>query len=560
MLRELRIQNFALIDKVNVEFHDGLNIISGETGAGKSIIIQAISLLLGGRASADWIQKGKEEALVEGVFDLESMPWIQRRLDQNGFESDEELLIKRAVNRQGKNRIWVNGELATRTLLQRVCEGLIDLCSQHEHQSLMQSQVQLRLLDQYGGLEGDRHEYTKTFLEYSEKREKLNSFFSDLEDYQQRVDFIKFQINELEQADLQPGEDLRLQKEKEFLKNSHSRIEAMNEVKATLEGGEYDSQGAIASLNRAKDRLAKLSGGEMGFDKELSHLAEALSLVEEVALALNRFLDQSDLDESRLEAVTDRLAMIAGLKRKYGDDIDQMIDFFEKKKEELRNLEEKDEIIERLQNEIHTLQKKVTEFGKNLSQKRQFAAKKLSQNVTRELKDLKMDDSLFKVEISLKPAIESWTKKGGNEISYLIQSNLGHDAKPLSKVASGGELSRIMLAFRRVNSDRGGIGVYLFDEIDTGMGGETAFVVGRKLKSVSHKHQVICITHLPQVAAYSDHHYVVRKSKVAGQTQTFLEKLENSGKKQEIARMLGGNQITPIALRNANELIRSASI
>jgi len=553
MLETLKIKNVAVIDEAHVSFKPGLNILSGETGAGKSIVIEAISLLLGSRATTDLIRVGCDEALVEGVFDISELSWMRDRLLAAGFTlENEELLIKRTVSKNGKHRILINGEHATLANLQKICEDLIDLCGQHEHQSLLKASVQMELLDRFGGITSKTSEFERLFQTYSVLKSEKNLLLSNEGERSRRADFLKFQIDELRDAGLEADEDLRLQTEKALLQTGESRLGQAESARTALES---EDAGALTALRIASLKLKSLSLLDDQVIEAQTAVSRALAEAEEASLQLNRYMGSIELDPTRLEQVQTRLSKLAELRRKYGASSQAMIAQLESLEKEYATISNVDGRLKELELELTAIEKKLKIQAKGLSDARIKVAKLLAKNVTGELKDLKMADANFGVELDTKLDLSTWKSNGADEIRFVVQTNAGDTARPLGKVASGGELSRLMLAIRRVIADRGGIGVYLFDEIDAGIGGQTAFEVGKKLKSVASYNQVICITHLPQVAAFADHHLSVQKTSSNKKTLTTVVELTAKERKEEIARMLGGPELTKKSLENAGELL-----
>ena len=556
MLETLSIKNIAVIDQAEIPFKPGLNILSGETGAGKSIVIEAISLLLGSRASAELIRSGSDEAVIEGFFDLSDIPWIKPRLEKLGFESEvKELLIRRTVHRSGKHRIHVNGQLATLAILQELCEGLVDLCGQHEHQSLLKPATQLDLLDRYGGLADTTRGYGATFIRMKNLQKERDELQNAENDRARRADFLKFQLEELRAAALETGEDERLTQEKLLLQSSEARIQSAESARVILEN---EDNGAINGIRAALLKLRNLHQLDERSGLLLEGMERGLAELEEVSVALNRYLSANDLDPARLSLVQDRLSLIADLRRKYGASVAEMIATQARLEEEFAGIGQTEERLQALDTELTQACDDLRKIGKKLSLSRKKVSETLSTSVTGELKDLKMGDARFQVELQIREDILEWTASGADVIQFIVQTNRGEAARPLGKIASGGELSRLMLAIRRVIADRGGIGVYLFDEIDAGIGGQTAFQVGRKLKSVAEYNQVICITHLPQVASFAHHHLVVRKTAQGKRTATEVVELTRPQRKEELARMLGGPALTKKSLENAAELLELA--
>ncbi len=565
MLETLKIRNLAVIDQAEVNFSKGLNILSGETGAGKSIVIEAISLLLGSRASAELIRTGCDEAVVEGVFSLESLPEIAARLQELGLceqgdATPTELLIKRTVNRSGKHRILINGEIATLTNLQNLCEGLVDLCSQHEHQSLLKATTQLDLLDRFGNLGAQRESVAVAFGEVRKLKAEAEKLSQDESARLKRLDFLRFQIEELRAANLAPGEDEKLQNEKGLLQSAQIRLQAIEQVRGLLE--ETEDANALQILQVSIQKLSTLVSIDERAKPLMEGLERALAEIEDVSLSLHRYSKSVDLDPSRLEEVQERLSMIADLRRKYGESVETMLSQLSELESEFETLTHSEERLGEITAALQKASSKFKSVAIKLSESRAKVSGKLADAVTAELKELNMGEASFAIELTSNGGdVSLSTSSGSDTIQFVVQTNRGETARPLGKIASGGELSRLMLAIRRVIADRGGIGVYLFDEIDAGMGGQTAFQVGKKLKSVASHNQVICITHLPQVASFADHHLVVRKATQGKRTMTEIIELgakDRKDRQEELARMLGGPVLTRKSLENAAELMELA--
>jgi DNA repair protein RecN (Recombination protein N) len=559
MLQTIKIKNFALIENAEIPFGEGLNILSGETGAGKSIILGAISLLLGGRANSEVIRTGADEAVVEGFFSIEALPWLKARLAEFGIEATHgELLIKRIVHRNGKNRIFINGELATLNMLVDICEDLVDLCGQNEHQSLFKSNVQLSLLDRFAGLDSQKIKARTQFKVAIDLRDEWELLKRKEDERVQRLEFVQFQIQELNEANLISNEDEALQAEKKLLQSSEQRTQLANQIDGALDGEEGAHSAMKLALSRARALLQVLQ-----VDENAKSLFEALERgvaeVEEASRLARSYLDQSDLSPERLAEVQERLSLITNLKRKYGQTVDEIIAHHAKLIQELDLLTHLSSRLEGLESEYQKEKDSALKLGRDLFQKRKKGAEIFSKAVSKELKELRMADATLELALSFQEDLIQWGADSvGSQIDLLVQTNLGENKKPIQKIVSGGELSRLMLAIRRVIADKGGIGVYLFDEIDAGLGGQTAFTVGKKLKSVASYNQVICITHVPQVACFADHHLSISKSTVKGRTITEVKELNLEGRREEIARMLGAEKLTPSAIKNAKDLMGSA--
>jgi DNA repair protein RecN (Recombination protein N) len=557
MLELLKIKNIAIIDSAEVQFKQGLNIISGETGAGKSIIIEAISLLLGSRASTELIRAECDEAVIEGLFDISGIPWMNSRLKHYGFDPNtSELLVKRTVHKAGRHRISINGELANLAVLQGLCEGLIDLCGQHEHQSLLRPLTQLELLDRYGGLTEQSKAVTSALQEVRALRKEYERLQKEDHERAKRTDFLKFQIDEIQEAQIVLSEDEQLQREKQLLQSAEARAQSAESVRQILE---TEETGVLHSLQIALQKVRTLQN----LDQDTHLIAEALERAyletEEASLLINRYLMGIELDTEKLQNIQDRLSLLADLKRKYGGSISQVLETVSQLQKEHFALSNLNDRLNQLLSEINSHETALKKQAQKLANSRRKVSELLANSVTQELKDLKMGEAHFSIELTFKEDLSEWNAWGGDFIQFVVRTNLGEPARPLGKIASGGELSRLMLSIRRVISDRGGIGVYLFDEIDAGIGGQTAFQVGKKLKSVASYNQVICITHLPQVASFADHHWIVKKSTRNKRTSTEIISLTHNERKEELARMLGGPQLTQRSLENASELLELAN-
>ena len=557
MLETLTIKNIAVIDSAEIRFKNGLNILSGETGAGKSIVIEAIGLILGSRANVELIRSGADEAVVEGLFDIGEIPWMRERLERAGFTGDggAELLIKRVVHRGGRHRIYVNGELSTLAILQDLCEGLIDLCGQHEHQSLLKATTQLELLDRYGTLQDKTRAFANQFSHVRSLTRERDALRQAEAERTQRTDYLKFQIEELRSAELSPDEDEKLQAEKLLLQSAETRVQSAEAVRQALDS---EDDGLLGGLRGAIAKLRTLAQLDARAGAMREGMERALAEAEEVSLAIHRYLGAVDLDPERLGQVQDRLSMIADLRRKYGAGVKEMLGTLSRLEREFSELGEVGDRLEGIQAQLADAEKELREQARVLSAARKKISDLLAKSVTDELKDLRMGDARFLIELSAREDFGSWQPTGADQIQYVVQTNRGEPARPLGKIASGGELSRLMLAIRRVIADRGGIGVYLFDEIDAGIGGQTAFQVGKKLKSVAAYNQVICITHLPQVASFADNHLSVRKNVHGKRTVTEVVELGGKERQEELARMLGGEELTKKSLANAAELLEMA--
>ncbi len=545
MLRLLRIRNFAIIDELELELGQGFNAITGETGAGKSIIIDAVGLILGNRANNDVIRTGSEEATVEAIFDLE----------------DGEMLIKRAVHRSGKNKIYVNGELATVAQLSNLCGNLVELCSQHENQSLSKPTFQLDLLDRYGGLLEKRGMIRELYSSLRGSREELAELTGAVDGRSE--DYLRFQLKEIEEFDPKENEEELLLAERKRHIHSSQLLENVAQATGCLDSPEDDD--ARTLVGRALTRINKAAELDPALEPAVQALSRAIAELDEAAGLLGSYAQNLEVDPARAEEVEERLEKWSQMKRKYGAarhaaqasaaDAAAILVTRDRIAGELSDYESRGARIAEAQARIEALTADYAKNARELSKKRKNIAKTLSKTIQDELAELSMPGTRFEIEFN--EAEES--PDGIDRIQFMFSPNAGEESKAISKIASGGELSRVMLAVRRTIADRGGIGFYLFDEIDAGIGGQTATVVGKKLKSVSKFNQIICITHLPQVAAFAATHFHVTKKVFAGRTHSRISALEGAVRVDELARMLGGLNITEKSRGHARDLLKDAA-
>jgi DNA repair protein RecN (Recombination protein N) len=556
MLTELSIKNFAIIDELKVSFSGGLNMITGETGTGKSIIIGAMSLLLGDRASADMIRSSEDTAVVEALFDISEMDALKGIIREMGFNVGKELILKRIVSRTGKNRVYVDGQLATLGMLSTISEFLINICGQHEHQVILNAEKHLDILDEFGGLLQLRSEYTEIYNQYVSLREKLKQLTEVNKTRDERVEFLKFHVNEIEDAGIRIGEDEELLGEKKVLNNIQKLTEYANSAHDVLYGKTGSVLEGIRTIVSNIREIEKLDKGLNLTEKDMDSVYYQF---EEAALNLREYMKKLSYDPIRLEAIDDRLGLLGQLKRKYGRTLE---DVLQKKKEiedELRSISSVDDEIERMTKELESLKSELLKKGYYLSQKRRETASVLKKATEEELQTLRMENAAFEVsffkELTEEQELFSFNPKGIDTVEFYLTTNVGEELKPLNRIASGGELSRIMLAIKKVLAQSGSVGTLIFDEVDSGIGGATAEDVGKKLKDVSKHHQVLCITHLPQIACFGDMHYRVEKMVAGERTATSIDALSEGNRLDEITRMLGGAELTEKTREHAREML-----
>lgn len=546
MLSELRIKNFAIIDSLSAGFGPGLNVLTGETGAGKSIIVDAFGLTLGERAQTDMVKTGKDETVVEALFDLVDLT-VHPLLERLGIRPEEGLILRRVLSAQGKSRAYINDSMVNAQSLSEFGRSLVDIHSQHEHQSLLSTDNQKTLLDAYGKLMADRTSLEEQFRKVQVLRNDITSIKSTLREKEQRTDLLKFQINEIDSAALKPGEKEMLIEEKTILSNSAR----LNELTDAAYSNLYGIDGsAYEKLSAAVSALKEVSTIDHNADALLVLLEEAKPLIEDAAASLRNYRDRYDIDPDRLNTVEERVETIKKLEKKYGDDIEGILKYRDNSAYELQGLVLSDEKLKVLENELLHEEALLYDLAGKLTGKRKAVAVKIEEAVKGSLKELAMEKAAFRVEI--KPAALSST--GMDHIEFLFSANVGEPPKPLNKTASGGELSRIMLALKETLAEVDNIPVLIFDEVDAGIGGRTAESVGASLKKLSKKHQVLCITHLPQIAARADNHIMIEKIQKKDGVYVKLKKLSAKEREEEIARMLSG-KVTDISLSHARELL-----
>jgi DNA repair protein RecN (Recombination protein N) len=565
MLKEINIKNFAIIDQLRVEFTSGLNVFTGETGAGKSIVVDALSLALGERASADLIRTGCQEATVEAAFELNgrSRKDVVAQLEEQGItmESGEDLIVRRVLSSAGKNKIYINGSLANLATLTALGERLADIHGQHEHQSLLSLDHQLELLDSFGGLESLRDEVGAGYNRLLGVRKELSELEAGERDRAQREDMLRFQATEIEAAQLKPGEDAELANEQKVLANSEKLAGLCAMVDETL----YSSDDSVlANLKKAVNGLQDLVEIDTRLSGALELCSSGRAQLEEAAREISSYCEKAEHDPQRLEQIGDRLDLIQKMKKKYGGSVDEVLAFGEKAKAELDRMERSSEEIERCKSEIQAIKFGLTEKVTDLTKGREGAARELEKKVEAELGHLGMKKTKFAVTIAQEAGGDTLDghklgPRGADRVEFLISPNPGEEPKPLAKIASGGELSRIMLALKTLLIEGDGIPTVVFDEVDAGIGGAVAEEVGKKLKRVSAKRQVFCITHLPQIASRADSHYGVEKSVKNDRTSADVRLLEQKERVDEIARMLGGKTITEATIKHAEEMIEQGT-
>jgi DNA repair protein RecN (Recombination protein N) len=560
MLRELSIKNLAIIDELTTSFTEGLNVISGETGAGKSIIMGALSLLLGERASNDLIRSSEESAEVEALFDIREENGIREKLDAMGLCDGNELLMKRTVSRSGKNRVYINGSLATLGMLSSLSEFLVNICGQHEHQVILDADNHIDILDEFGDLLPLRAEYSGLYHEYQALVRRLEDLKSLNREKGEREELLRFQLKEIGESGLKIGEDAELQSERKILVNAQKLKEYAEESYDILYGREGSVlEGLVRAVKNLKE-IKTIDSGLVVSDEEMESVEVGL---EEIAYALRDYKNGIVFNPERLEEIDDRLEYLGRLKRKYGGEIEHILEKEKAIEEELGLISSMEEEIEKTSEKISEKQAIVLQKASELSGKRKDAARVLEKEVEREIHSMMMNNTGFEVRFRQSPEesdLAPFNPKGIDSVEFYLSTNIGEDMKPLNKIASGGELSRIVLAMKKVLAMTASVGTVVFDEVDSGIGGAAAEAVGEKLKDVSMHHQVICITHLPQIACFGNTHFRVSKEVNKGRTNTDINFLDESERVDEITRMLGGLEITEKTREHAREMLKASQI
>ncbi|MCJ8006780.1 DNA repair protein RecN [Lederbergia wuyishanensis] len=555
MLQELSIKNFAIIDQISVSFEKGLTVLTGETGAGKSIIIDALHLLVGGRGSVEFVRHGENKADIEGLFFLENNHPCFKKAAEFGIDIEEGMIIlRREISSSGKSVCRVNGKLVTISTLREIGSTLIDIHGQHEHQELMDESTHLSLLDQYGfeKIRPALESYREIYRQYDSTLKKIKELKLNEQEMAHRLDLLQFQLQEIRQADLKINEDEVLLEERRQLANFEKIFAA---IKAGYEGLQGEQHG-LDYISHTMSHLETAADLDKQYENVLESVANSYYLLEDAADKLRGELDRLEFDPERLNAIEGRINEINQLKRKYGSSVSEILEYCSKIEEEIEMLENRDARVGDLESKLSSLGEDLSLEGKQLTDIRKKWAEKLTVAIHQELKELYMDKTVFEpVFIKDSESNSEFGKDGLDDVVFYISTNPGEPLKPLSKVASGGELSRMMLALKTIFSKHQGITSIIFDEVDTGVSGRVAQAIAEKIHQVSKHSQVLCISHLPQVAAMADTHLLISKEAISGRTRTTLTKLGKNEKISEIARMISGVEITDITKKHAKELL-----
>ncbi len=560
MLRHISINNVALIKNIDIDFDEGFSVLTGETGAGKSIIVDAVNLVIGERADKSLIKYGEEKAFVEAIFSVENNSRAKDILNEYGLLDDsDEAVFSREINISGKNVCRINGRLCNVSTLKEISSLIIDIHGQHEHQSLLNTQMHLGILDMYAGsaVQELLVKYREQRAKYKQVQKKLKNILGE-GNKEQRIDILNYQINEINAANLYEGEEIELREKREILNNMQKILAALNAAHEYINGDTLE-QSALSLTKSASNEIIAISNINKTYEELQQKIDNAYYALEDVTYELSGMLDIEEYDEKEIEFIEDRLEIILKLKRKYGASFEEIIFFKDNLEKELETLENSQTIIAELEIERNLLQKNISDLSITLSQTRRESAKLFEKEVLVQLASLGMGKCSFSVQFNELPiSFENclFTDTGIDVVEFYISLNVGQPEKPLAKVVSGGEASRIMLALKSIYADKDGISTMVFDEIDTGISGRIAGVVGEKIKQTAQNKQILCITHLPQIAAMANYHFLIEKEEKENKTITTIIKLNEKRRIEELAKMMGDGVITASALSHAKDLLK----
>jgi len=558
MLLELNISDFALIDSLSISLADGLNILTGETGAGKSIIIDAVNVVLGERADRDSIRTGKDRAVVEAHFDCSAIEGIEEVLSlmEIELEDDGTLFLSREI-KNGRSISRVNGRAVSLTCIRKISKLLIDIHGQHQHQSLLDTRNHMDILDQFGGekILGQRKKVENLYIELHEAREALENIARDEMERQRNIDLLNYQIKEIDEASLQIGEEEELNRLKEVMVNAEKIFQALAVSYQVLYEGNDERMTVVDGLEQISSLLSPFVQMDNAIQEFFNSIDSSCMLLKEISRDIRNHVDNIEFDREELNNTEQRLDLINRLKRKYGNSIEEIMNYRQQKAEELDRLVNSEQEMKGLKERIDILEEKLEKECDILSKLREKASYLLEDNVLDRIKKLEMRKAAFEVK---KGRTRDFTSKGADTIEFMFSANPGEPLKSLSKIVSGGEMSRIMLAIKTSFAHTDKIPTLIFDEIDAGISGRTAQVVAQQLAELSREHQVICVTHLPQIASMADNHYLITKKENNGHTFTNIEVLDKDGRTGEMTRLLGGAKVTEVTFKHAREILDMA--
>lgn len=559
MLVELSIKQFAIIEQLTVSFDKGLTVLTGETGAGKSIIIDAIGLLLGGRGSAEYVRYGEKRAEIEGLFILEPKHPAFAKAEALGIQADDGMIVlRRDVTNQGKSICRINGKLVTLGILREIGQSLVDIHGQHEHQTLLHKEQHLSLLDHFAGppLETVLDEYKELYKQYLALERQLAQLTENEKEMAQKTDLFQYQLKEIEAANLEPGEDKRLEAERLKLANAEKLFKSVHDAYNNL----YGEGRGLEWINNALTHIEDASSYDPELGKLQQHVQEQYYLLEEAMFTLRDYLDKLEFDPTRLEMIESRLHELQKLKRKYGDSVDAIVEYASTIEEQLDSILHKDDRIKQLEQSLETMRLDLEVESAALTNIRKQIAMELTESIHEQLRALYMEKTSFEVKFhETAEGKKPFRENGVDDVEFYLSTNPGEPVKPLAKVASGGEISRIMLALKTIFSNHQGVTSVIFDEVDTGVSGRVAQAIAEKIRHISVGSQVLCISHLPQVAAMADTHLYISKKEVGGRVTTEVRALKDEEKVEEIARMIAGVEMTELTKEHAKELLDLAT-
>ena len=553
MLNQLSVRNVAVIDKLDINLHDGVSVLTGETGAGKSIIIDSINMILGDRANKELVRYGTDKAVVQAVFDAPKS--VINILEENDIDvEDETVIITRQVTKEGKSAARINGMVVTLNILREISDRLINIHGQHDNQALLTPIRHITFLDAYA----DNEEYINRYKDIlSKKREiekKISSLEMDEQEKMQRIDLLEYQVTEIKKASLEKGEEDDLREQRDIYTNAEQITKSVNEAYMNLYEGD-EIQSAYDGISIAVNEISQISDLNPQLKSIYDTLNEIMYSLEDTAHEIKEFGETVEFDEQTLNEIEERLDLISRLKRKYGNSIEEILEYLKKAESELNDIKLSDERTNELKEELKNITKELKEKGNVLTQRRENAAKVLEENIEKSLHELNMEKSKFKVNIENNG---TFYDNGMDKVEFLISTNPGEPLKPLVKIASGGELSRVMLAIKSILADSDGVDTMIFDEIDTGVSGKAAMSIAKKLAVIAKNKQVICITHLPQLTAMADNHYLIQKNTDGELASTTLKELDEEGRELELARIIDGGEVTELALSHAKQMLENA--
>ena len=542
MLNQLSVRNVAVIDKLDINLHDGVSVLTGETGAGKSIIIDSINMILGDRANKELVRYGTDKAVVQAVFDAPKS--VINILEENDIDvEDGTVIITRQVTKEGKSVARINGMVVTLNILREISDRLINIHGQHDNQALLTPIRHITFLDAYA----DNEEYINQYKDILSKKREIEKKIS-------WIDLLEYQVKEIKKASLEKGEEDDLREQRDIYTNAEQITKSVNEAYMNLYEGD-EIQSAYDGISIAVNEISQISDLNPQLKSIYDTLNEIMYSLEDTAHEIKEFGETVEFDEQTLNEIEERLDLISRLKRKYGNSIEEILEYLKTAESELNDIKLSDERTNELKEELESIMKELKEKGNILTQRRENAAKVLEENIEKSLHELNMEKSKFKVNIENDG---TFYDNGMDKVEFLISTNPGEPLKPLVKIASGGELSRVMLAIKSILADSDGVDTMIFDEIDTGVSGKAAMSIAKKLAVIAKNKQVICITHLPQLTAMADNHYLIQKNTDGEMASTTLKELDEEGRELELARIIDGGEVTELALSHAKQMLENA--